>query len=178
MNLEINRTMKKINLFHIIFAILLSVIFSGCDKYLDEDLLGQRSDQQFYQSAEDAELALIGIYNTLTFADADNRIWVFGDVASDDAAKGGIPGDQADIGLIDDFNVTADNGNLETVWAIYYEGISRANKLLDNIGSIEMDTERKNEIIGEAKFLRAYNYYWLANIFGDIPVHLTTPTPD
>lgn len=178
MNRVIKRTMKKINLFHLIFFVTLAIIFSGCENYLDQDLLGQRSDQQFYQSAEDAELALIGIYNTLTFADADNRIWVFGDVASDDAAKGGNPGDQADIGLIDDFNVASDNGNLQTVWAIYYEGISRANKLLDNIGSIDMDTERKNQIIGETKFLRAYNYYWLANIFGDIPVHLTTPTPD
>jgi tetratricopeptide (TPR) repeat protein len=104
-------------------------------------------------------------------------LWVFGDVASDDAAKGGIPGDQADIQLIDDFNITTDNGNLETVWAICYEGISRANKLLDNIGGIDMDIERRYQIEGEARFLRAYYYYWLANIFGDIPVHMTIPDP-
>ena len=169
--------MKRYNIYYLLFLIMLIVGFAGCDKFLDEELKGQRSDQQFYQSEEDAELALIGIYNVLTFADADNRLWVFGDVASDDAAKGGLPGDQADIGLIDDFNVTPDNGNLETVWKICYEGISRANKLLDNIDGIEMDQEKKDEIIGESRFLRAYYYYWLANIFGDIPVHLTTPTP-
>ncbi len=143
----------------------------GCEKFLQEDLQGERSDQQFYKTASDAELALTGVYNVLTFANSDNRIWVFGDVASDDAAKGGIPGDQADIGLIDDFNVATDNGNLEQVWALYYEGVSRANKLLDNIDGINMDTERRDQIKGEAKFLRAYFYYWLVNIFGDIPVH-------
>jgi len=169
--------MKTLNIFHILFITLLLIGIGGCEKFLDEELKGERSDQQFYQTAEDAELALIGIYNTTTFADADNRLWVFGDVASDDATKGGNPGDQADIGLIDDFNVATDNGNLETVWVIYYEGISRANKLLDNIEGIDMDPVRKGEITGESKFLRAYNYYWLANIFGDIPVHLTTPTP-
>ena len=161
-------------------SILLLVFFglNGCKKFLDEDLEGKKSDLQFYQTAEDAELALTGVYNILSFANADNRIWVFGDVASDDATKGGIPGDQADIGLIDDFVVSTDNGNLETVWAIYYEGVSRVNKLLDQIDGIDMDTERRSQIKGEAKFLRAYYYYWLTNIFGDIPVHTTTPTPE
>ena len=161
----------------ILIAIVIAVI-PGCKDFLEKDLQGQRSDEQSFQSAEDAELFLTGAYNILSFADADNRLWVFGDVASDDAAKGGIPGDQADIGLIDDFNVNTDNGNLETVWAIYYEGVSRTNKLLDNIDGINMDEERKSQIIGEAKFLRAYFYYWLSNIFGDIPVHVTTPTPE
>ncbi len=151
---------------------------SGCKKFLDEDLMGQQSDKQFFQTADDAELALTGIYNVLSFANSDNRIWVFGDVASDDAAKGGIPGDQADIGLIDDFVVSTENGNLENVWAIYYEGVSRANKLLDHIDNIDMDPVRRGKIKGEAKFLRAYYYYWLVNIFGDIPVHTTTPTPE
>jgi len=160
----------------LVLLIIVTVFNTGCKKFLDEELIGERSDQQFYQTAEDAELALTGIYNILSFADANNRIWVFGDVASDDAVKGGNPGDQADIGLIDEFNITTTNGNLENVWVLYYEGISRANWLLDNIGGIDMDQERKDEIMGEAKFLRAYYYYWLANIFGNIPVHITVPT--
>jgi len=170
--------MRRTHIKFITLMVLLLTIQPGCQKFLDEDLQGLRSDQQFYQSANDAELALTGIYNVLSFSEDDNRIWVFGDVASDDAAKGGIPGDQADIGLIDDFNVSTDNGNLETVWVIYYEGISRSNKLLDNIDGINMDVERRDQIKGQAKFLRAYFYYWLVNIFGDIPVHTTTPTPE
>ena len=170
--------MRRTHIKFITLMVLLLTIQPGCQKFLDEDLQGLRSDQQFYQSANDAELALTGIYNVLSFSEDDNRIWVFGDVASDDATKGGIPGDQADIGLIDDFNVSTDNGNLETVWVIYYEGISRSNKLLDNIDGINMDVERRDQIKGQAKFLRAYFYYWLVNIFGDIPVHTTTPTPE
>lgn len=170
--------MKKTTTYIYLGVIIIAMFTVGCEKFLDQDLLGQRSDENFYQTAEDAELALTGIYNNLTFANADNRLWVFGDIASDDAAKGGIPGDQADIQLVDDFNVTADNGNLETVWSICYEGVSRANKLLDNIDGIEMDSERRSQIKGEALFLRAYYYYWLANIFGDIPIHLTIPSPE
>lgn len=156
----------------------LVLITTSCSKFLDSELQGSRSDEQFYKTPEDADLALTGIYNMLTYADADNRLWVFGDVASDDAAKGGNAGDQADIGLIDDFNIASNNGNLESVWKICYEGISRANKLLDNINGIPMEDEERNQIIGEAKFLRAFYYYWLGSIWGNVPVHLTTPTPE
>jgi starch-binding outer membrane protein, SusD/RagB family len=170
--------MKRIKIKFFTLVILVLAVLPGCEKYLQEDLKGLYSDETFYQTANDAELALTGIYNNMSFQNADNLIWVFGDVASDDAAKGGIPGDQADIGLIDDFNVTTDNGNLETVWTVYYEGVSRANKLLDNIDGIAMDATRRDQIKAEAKFLRAYFYYWLVNIYGDIPVHLTTPTAE
>lgn len=161
-----------------ILILLIVLSITSCKKYLDSELKGTRSDTQFYQTAEDAELALTGIYNMLTFAESDNRLWVFGDVASDDAAKGGNAGDQADIGDIDDFNISADNGNLYVVWAICYEGISRANKLLDNINNIPMDVERRDQIIGESKFLRAFYYYWLGAIWGNVPVHLTSPTTE
>jgi hypothetical protein len=170
--------MKRTHIKFFTLFILVSLILPGCEKFLNEDLQGERSDAQFYQTANDAELALTGVYNVLTFANSDNRIWVFGDVASDDADKGGIPGDQADIGYIDDFTVSTDNGNLEQVWGLYYEGVSRANKLLDQIDGINMDVARRDQIKGEAKFLRAYFYYWLVNIFGDIPVHVKTPTAE
>jgi len=169
------KTTKNISVL-LILSIVLSA--TSCKKYLDSDLKGSRSDVQFYQTAEDAELALTGIYNMLSFAESNNRLWVFGDVASDDAAKGGNAGDQADIGDIDDFNISADNGNLDVVWKICYEGISRANKLLDNINDIPMDVERRDQIIGESKFLRAFYYYWLGAIWGDVPVHLTSPTTE
>ncbi len=168
----------KYSLKIVVLLLIASITFnSGCKKFLNENLLGKRSNLQFYKTASDAELALTGIYNSLSFSNSNNRIWVFGDVASDDAAKGGIPGDQADIGLINDFNITSINGNLENVWTVYYEGISRANWLLDNIGNINMPQNQKDDIIGQAKFLRAYCYYWLASIFGNIPVHTTVPTP-
>ena len=99
---------------------------------------------------------------------------MFGDVASDDAEKGGDPGDQADIGLIDQFNITPINGNLEYQWAILYEGITRANIVLAKVPAIEMDATLKERILAEAKALRAFYYFNLVIIFGDVPL-VTTP---
>ncbi|MBK9732639.1 MAG: RagB/SusD family nutrient uptake outer membrane protein [Chitinophagaceae bacterium] len=160
----------------LIAFVFLSV--TGCKKFLTTEVLGVYPESEFYTTQEQAVLAINAAYQLLSFpagfqgTNAQNRIWVFGDVASDDAAKGGIAGDQADIGLIDDFNITAINGNLENEWERLYEGITRANIVLDKIPAIEMDEALKARILAEAKFLRAYYYFTLVNIFGDVPVIL------
>jgi hypothetical protein len=100
-------------------------------------------------------------------------------VASDDAMKGGLAGDQSDIQFIDEFSYSANNGSIEKIWKHYYEGISRANYLLYYGAGIAMDNDLKNRILGEAKFLRAWFYFNLVNIFGEIPLKLNPPiNPD
>jgi hypothetical protein len=62
---------------------------------------------------------------------------------------------------------------VEGVWQAAYAGINRANSVIDRVPSIPMDTVRRSQIIGEAKFLRALHYYWLAGLFGGVPLKLT-----
>jgi len=89
-----------------------------------------------------------------------------------------FPGDQADIELIDNFLIYEDNGNLITIWSIYYEGISRCNMVLKHVPDIDMDEALKNRILGEASFLRGYFYYQLCNIYGNVPVVLEPLAPE
>ncbi len=160
----------------IVACILL--IFPACEKFLDEQPQGTYPISAFYQTEEHAKLAITACYEKLSFSNSDNRLWVFAEVASDDAAKGGFPGDQADIELIDNFQISSDNGNGETTWAIYYEGIARCNQVIKHVPGIDMDKALKNRIIGEAYFLRAYFYFQLCNIFGNIPLILEPKNPD
>lgn len=164
------------NFFIIAPAILL--VFTSCEKYLDQQPLGTYPTSAFFQSEEHAMLALTSCYEKLSFSNSNNRLWVFAEIASDDAIKGGFPGDQADIGLIDDFQISADNGNGETTWVIYYEGVARCNLILKNVPGIEMDEALKKRILGEAYFLRGYFYFQLCNIFGNIPLILEPKNPD
>ncbi len=80
----------------LLFALTLVLLIS-CGDFLDAELQGAYSNETFYESEEHAQIALTGIYNTLAFSNPNNNLWVFGDVASDDAVKGGNPGDQAAI---------------------------------------------------------------------------------
>ena len=158
-----------------IFLILFAFLSGSCSDFLQEDLQGTYSNATFYKTEAHALLALTGVYNSASFVSTDNDLWVFGDVASDDATKGGLPGDQSDIQFIDEFTYSNNNGAIEKIWKHYYEGISRANYLLYYGPGIPMDDAIKNRILGEAKFLRAYFYFNLVNIFGDIPLKLNPP---
>lgn len=152
---------------------MIIAFFSGCQKNLDKPLLGVYTTSTFYQTAAQAKEAINAAYQPLTFTSAtSNPVWVFGDVASDDAVKGGNPGDQNDIDLIDKFNISPINGNLGNEWGSLYEGITRSNLVLAKIPAISMDTALKTQYLGEARFLRAWYYFNLVIIFGDVPVIL------
>ena len=140
---------------------------------LDVELQGEYSNTTFYQTKEHAILAINSTYQLCPFTTTANNLWVFGDVASDDAVKGGDAGDRSEITYVNDFAVNPDNGEIESIWKHYYEGIVRANYVTSYVPDINMDEELKQRIIAEAKFLRAYFYFHLTNIFGAIPLKTT-----
>lgn len=61
---------------------------------------------------------------------------------------------------------------LESTWEAAYFGINRANTVIDRIPAIQMDPTRRDQIVAEAKFLRSMHYYWLAGLFGGVPLKL------
>ena len=65
---------------------------------------------------------------------------------------------------------------LESVWQAAYFGINRANTVIARVPSIDMNTTRRDQIVGEAKFLRAMHYYILAGLFGGVPLKLEPTT--
>ncbi len=158
-----------------IFSTLFIVTLSSCHNFLEENLQGTFSSATFYKSESDALVALTGVYSDVSFVNTMNQLWVFGDVASDDAVKGGLAGDQSDIQYIDQFNYVRTNTVLSNVWKYYYDGISRANYVLYYVPAIVMDATLKARILGEAKFLRAYFYFSLVNIYGEIPLKVLPP---
>jgi len=157
--------MKKI--FYIIVVAVLG-LFSSCSDFLTAELKGDYTSANYYTTAESATMAVTGIYNSLY----GNTLWIFGDVASDDAVKGGNAGDQADINAINDFSAAADNGVLNVFWKSSFETIARANNAITYIAPMSFDAVLRNRLVGEAKYLRAYSYFNLVNIFGKVPLKL------
>ena len=166
-----------------IYIVILSALFLfsvGCKKFLDQPVLGNYTPENFYTSDINATLAVNSGYGPLSFTSGgSNAIWVLGDVASDDAIKGGNPGDQADFDAINNFNITPTNGAVEAVWQRYYDGIFKCNAVIDGLpaSNTQVSDAVKTQVIAQAKFLRAYYYFVLANCYGDIPLHLKVETP-
>lgn len=158
--------MNKIKQYFVLLAAACS--FAACNDFLTSDLKGEYSSENYFTSSENAVMAVNSVYNSLY----GNTLWIFGDVASDDAVKGGNAGDQADINGINNFSATSDNGVLSSYWKAAYETVSRANNAIAYIPAIQMNEALKNQLIGESKFLRAYSYFYLTNIFGKVPLKL------
>jgi hypothetical protein len=166
---------------HISIYLMAILFFSttGCKKVLNEPILGQYSTTNFFTNDANAILAVNAAYASLTFTDASsNAIWVLGDVASDDAIKGGSAGDQADFQLVGDFNINPSNSAVEAVWKRYYEGVFTCNVVTDGVtNNPAISATVKTQTLGQAEFLRAYYYFNLTVAYGAIPLHLKVETP-
>ena len=65
---------------------------------------------------------------------------------------------------------------LQSTWQAAYFGINRANTVIARVPEIDMDPTRRDQVVGEAKFLRALHYYFLAGLFGGVPLKLEPTT--
>lgn len=164
--------MKK--LVYITTALCLGL--ASCD--IDNvDNIGEMSQSQFPVSDADAEAVLAGVYQNLNTVHANPQMSFLYNacLASDDQLGGGGTNDklmQAED-LLCNFNADMTN----QFYTDRYAGIARANVLLNVLATSEsMSEATKNNAIGEAKFLRAYYYYELASMYGNVP--LTTSTDD
>ena len=157
----------------------LSLIGAGCKKILNQPVLGQYTPTNFFTNDANATLAVNAAYVPLTFTNpSNNTIWVLGDVASDDAIKGGNAGDQSDFTLINQFNILPTNTAVQDVWAQYYNGVFACNVVTDGLaGNTVVSATVKQQVLGQAEFIRAYCYFILTNCYGAIPLHLHVETP-
>lgn len=161
-----------------IYYFLLSgcLLFLSCNDILDKDPLGILDAGSFFQSADDAEQAINAAYQSLMFNNENNNFyWAFAEVTSDEAIAGG-DGSRAGIVELDFFSYTPRTQEFNDYWKVNYNGISQCNAIIEQVPPIEMNEALKNRILGEAHFLRAYYYFALTQVFGDVPL-LTKITP-
>ncbi len=164
--------MKTKYLYIAIVAGLMSL--AGCSKWIDynphDDFL--ITEQDYLQSESDYRTMAISVYSPLQWL---NQRVVVGEIASDNAVAGGEnASDVLNLQQIDDYTHTPNNGTLQELWRSAYEGINRANYMIQykqtNLGGETVDFAGKEALYGEVYFLRAYYYFELVRMFGDVPL--------
>ena len=168
-----------INIAWMLMVSMMALITSCSKTYLNQNPQSALTTASFYATGSDAEAGLIASYDALQ---QEYYQWDFitnGDARADNCYAGG---DNPNNFQIDNFQVTPLNTNIDRDWTQLYVGIMRANAVLDNINKIDTTTfsspQRKQQIIGEAKFLRAMHYFRLVRDFGGVPLVLTINTTD
>ncbi len=158
-------------------SILLLVLPVACDDFLEKPLQGQLTQENFPTSASDALLATNGVYNIMMNSSFHSGLFPILDIMSDDAHKGSNPDDQAStVGPFERFTHIPTEPSLGRWWNTLYEGIRRANVVIEKVPLIPMNETLRNRYVGEASYLRAMFYFDLVRAWRDVPI-MTTATP-
>ncbi len=156
--------MKASKLTLVLFAFLISL--SSCEKYLEVDPAYSLGADNYFNTEQDYELALIGAYDLLQGSYITQ--WV-GEIASDNSIAGGESvTDTEGLHQIDEMTHDGVNNELRSVMRFNYAGVSRCNYIMENKDKTDFDG--KEIILGETRFLRAYYYFELVRYFGGVPL--------
>jgi len=165
--------MKSWNVMVII--LLFCGIITGCDSLLDKDPLDSLSTSTFWQTESDAMLGLVGVYQqeglTGSAAKQSYNLW-----NQDTHLR--LFEATTDNGFEKDNNVTDfNNGDLTSsyspvkdLWTTTYKSIIKCNNFLENIDRVEMDVNKKEEMKAEVATIRAFDYFYLSFLWGDVPL--------
>lgn len=155
--------MKKYKIIFVTVAFLIGL--SSCYD-LDRYPYDQVSSGTFWKNESHAKQGMMGVYNVMKSEHAFGI--TFGlDCLSDIGVGYDNPG------YINMYlgTYTAMTGQVLNKWQTLYDGVVRANSVLQNVPSVDMSDELKTQYIGEAKFMRALYYFSLMDFFGGVPLY-------
>ena len=168
-----------------IITLILSIglVLTSCqDEFLNIVPETSLSSATFFTKEADFQQAINGAYVPLRSI-VNDRAWLLGEMHSDNTyyARNPLFGATEQQEDIADFALPTANGVTSNVhvlnqYRLDYQIIARTNQILSNIDEIEFSEASKNNIKGQAHFLRAYAYFELVRYFGQVPLHLTPVT--
>lgn len=177
----------KIILRYSTFAITLIIfMLYACENDFLETLPKASANEVILANEKGVNMLLIGAYAALDGSTgmggewaASVSNWIWGDVASDDCAKGTLSGSLAPVIPIENYTVVPSNAYVSDKWRADYEGISRTNAVLRVLAKCDppLSAEAQASIKAQALFLRAYIHFDLKKVFNNIPYITETVDP-
>ncbi|MGN6420845.1 MAG: RagB/SusD family nutrient uptake outer membrane protein [Pseudobacter sp.] len=169
--------MKQLNIkFHISILALLLISVTGCKKMLDIGTpVNQVVSDKIFEDSVTVQSALAGMY-----------VQMYGTVHSINpfgvgiTVLTGMTADEtthylAQFAQYYNNELVTTDGRVAAIWTDAYATIYRANDIIDGVtASAKLSATAKKRAIGEAKFLRAYCYFYLTNLFDKVPLVTTT----
>ncbi len=157
-----------------LFLFLIAMVgMAACSEdALIKEPTGRFDSKNYLVTAEEANQALIGIYDYLAVAYNNYNDWsslfAVKVLPADDSNTGGAgPADAPKLQEIGKLTHGMDNPAIQDVWHALYRIVNASNALINNIG----DVENKERVVAEAKFFRAYAYFELVSMWGAVPYY-------
>ena len=159
-------------------AFILICFLGSCEKLVEiPDSINAVTTEKVFSDDNSATAALMGVYSQMINGGAIQQFscglaTILGSYSSDD-----LRGEADDFVAMNKLTaLLADNTNIPKLWVSSYSiGVYGANAVLEGIAaSATLSRQVKEQLEGEAKFIRAFSYFYLTNFFGDVPLVLTT----
>ena len=160
----------------IIYTLLTVGLFIGCeDNLVQQDPTGPTGDD-FFQSERDVQLAVVAAYAGLTGLSGDRGLWA-GDMWGVEAmSDNGYGIADAPYNSMDAFGHGPNTQLVQNFYGNLYQGINRCNLVLQKAPLIdEIAQDDLDNYLGQAYFIRGYEYFLLTLLFGDAPIVLEPP---
>lgn len=168
--------MRKMKFIKYTLSIGLIGLLTSCQSYLDVKPLESISDTQTIYDKTSSETAIRGVYSALASANYyGTNFQSIGYLSGDNIQW---TGSQSQVQEFINKKVNADNSTIASVWTAIYVTINRANNVIAKVPTVTdpaLTTDLKNQILGEAYFIRALAYFDLARTWGGVPL-ITKPT--
>lgn len=159
--------MKRNTYIYLLSAVLL---LTSCDSWLNVDPSDKYSTDTFWRTEVNAKAGLMGCYNTLfqwrSLHSMELDMLTGNSMAYNEANGTGT------VARGEHLSTTA---LVSSLWQNCYRGIGRTNTLIDNIVNVDMNETAKAQMVGEAKFLRAFFYLNLVDKYGGVPLITSAP---
>lgn len=156
------------NIINKAWLLVLVICFLGCAD-LEEKPVGLLAPATLFNSPRDVEVAIFGAYGWISSEPLYGRQFVSALMLRSDMVDIGDRGTPAERQQVNDFNMDADNGMVRVFWPYWYQTISAANAAVAGAESLALPEADINPLIAEARFIRAFSYFHLVQVFGDIP---------
>lgn len=170
--------MFKNRFYKVAVLAFVAICSCSCNKYLSLRPQDGITRDKFWQSKEQLQAGVIGIYNGLATSPAAN-VLSWGEIRADMVAPGsGISADETNI---INSNILPSNGVVN--WASFYTVIDRCNTVLDfgpGVKKIDntLTDAQLNSSLAEALTIRSLMYFYLVRSFSDVPLKLTSTSSD
>lgn len=160
--------MKKI-IFNTIIFFAASILIPSCSDKLEVDLESAITANSMWKDESDAKAAIFGAYTRMRSAFSTSYIF-WGEYRTGLWGKGL----ETNAGYSNAFSNQLNSTHSEANWKDLYTTINDCNLILKYVPSISFSSDvEKNDLLGQAHFIRAFCYYWIGRVWGDAPVVLS-----
>jgi hypothetical protein len=153
------------------------LLFASCNRFLEVELnKSQITTEKVFNSDVTATAAVTNIYNGLSNAGAlsglPKSMSSLAELSSNELSN---YGQEPDLQAFEQHQIISQNPHIEVLWNFMYNLIYQANAIIEGVhSSAALSKGVRSQLEGEALFMRAFTYFYLVNLFGEVPLAVTT----